>query len=629
MPEGGRAYWKRAVGPGLLMAGASVGAGEWLFGPAVTAQYGAVLLWLASVSIVCQLFCNLEVMRYALYTGESVLVGFFRTRPGPRVWTVIYLLLCSYTIWPFMASNAAVPLAAAILGHLPGNATVSMLGLTVSEGGVVKILGYCVFLAAFVPLLFGGTVYRMIELVMSVKIVLVLGYFVVITALMVPGNIAGQVARGFFRFGTVPLRADTVIAGPHFTFTEYEGSATYTVRGSMENGQLLMTSFVVQTAEGNRSFEMGSSVPADLQPQYERMMAAVQAQVERGGFFVRHKQEEKVLTVEGEILLDGSWKPAAFFVQQDGQVSTWATLEEVPEPLASTFGELVRNQGVEYENLLSYLFTHGQLPALDWVLLAAFVSIAGAGGITNALLSNFVRDKGWGMGARVGAIPSAIGGGRVTLSHVGQVFPLDAANLSRWRGWIRHITRDQVGIWMLCSFLGMALPCMISLRFIRHAPVVGDRVAAMTAGAMAEQYADYGALLWILTLACGFLVLAPGQVFAADSIARIWTDLIWVSNRKAQRLGENQVKYIYYGILVVYGVWGLISLAYLDPLQIAKVGAGLANVVLGFTAVHTFYVNRTLLPPPLRAHWIVQAGLLCAGFFFLGISAIVISRAWI
>jgi len=31
---------------------------------------------------------------------------------------------------------------------------------------------------------------------------------------------------------------------------------------------------------------------------------------------------------------------------------------------------------------------------------------------------------------------------------------------------------------MMASFIGMALPCMLSLQFIRNATVAGDRVAA-------------------------------------------------------------------------------------------------------------------------------------------------------
>src|SRR5262249_30319670 len=105
------------IGPGVIVAGSAIGAGEWLFGPAVTAQYGGTFLWLATFSILLQVVYNLEVMRYALYCGEPIFIGYFRTRPGARFWTLCYMTLFLAHIWPFMASNAAVPLAAAIFGH--------------------------------------------------------------------------------------------------------------------------------------------------------------------------------------------------------------------------------------------------------------------------------------------------------------------------------------------------------------------------------------------------------------------------------------------------------------------------------------------------------------------------------
>lgn len=71
--------WTILVGPGLMMAGANIGGGEWLLGPLVTAQYGGRVMWLATVAILMQVFFNLAVMRYTLYTGESIFVGFFRT----------------------------------------------------------------------------------------------------------------------------------------------------------------------------------------------------------------------------------------------------------------------------------------------------------------------------------------------------------------------------------------------------------------------------------------------------------------------------------------------------------------------------------------------------------------------
>jgi hypothetical protein len=266
---------------------------------------------------------------------------------------------------------------------------------------------------------------------------------------------------------------------------------------------------------------------------------------------------------------------------------------------------------------------HRSLPPLDWAMLAPLAAIAGAGGMTNTLFSNFARDAGWGMGARVGTIPSAIGARNIQLSHVGEVFRLDAANRTRWLGWLRHIRRDQLCVWMFCSLVGMALPCMLSLEFIRHAPVSGDRVAAMTAEGMAERYPQYSGLLWTATLLCGFLVLAPGQILSGDQIARRWTDIVWTSNSRAQRMSPDKVRYIYYGILAMYGVWGLIALTLFDPLQIAKIAGVLMNIALGWSALHSVYVNRMLLPRELQSPLVMQLGTLACGVFFITISMIV------
>ena len=37
-----RRNWRQLLGPGIVMAGASLGAGEWLIGPAITARYGGL-----------------------------------------------------------------------------------------------------------------------------------------------------------------------------------------------------------------------------------------------------------------------------------------------------------------------------------------------------------------------------------------------------------------------------------------------------------------------------------------------------------------------------------------------------------------------------------------------------------
>ena len=47
---------------------------------------------------------------------------------------------------------------------------------------------------------------------------------------------------------------------------------------------------------------------------------------------------------------------------------------------------------------------------IDWGLIGALAATAGSGGLGNLTVTNWIRDKGFGMGAKVGAIPSAVGG---------------------------------------------------------------------------------------------------------------------------------------------------------------------------------------------------------------------------
>ena len=156
---------------------------------------------------------------------------------------------------------------------------------------------------------------------------------------------------------------------------------------------------------------------------------------------------------------------------------------------------------------------------------------------------------------------------------------------------MRHIRRDQF-IWAVVQFIGMALPCMLTLEFIRNATVEGNRVAAMTAEGMADRTPDYRFLFWTLTLFCGFIILAPGQVSVNDQIARRWTDILWTTTKWARRFAGPKVKYLYYGILVVFCLWGLVALSLFDPLQILKISTVLQNVALGFSSLHALYITR-------------------------------------
>ena len=88
------------TGAGAIILGISIGSGEWLIGPAVTAQFTAALLWVATVSILLQSVFNEEVSRYTLYTGEPIMSGFMRMKPGPVFWGWFRELSRCSVPWP-------------------------------------------------------------------------------------------------------------------------------------------------------------------------------------------------------------------------------------------------------------------------------------------------------------------------------------------------------------------------------------------------------------------------------------------------------------------------------------------------------------------------------------------------
>jgi hypothetical protein len=77
LPPRTHSFWK-LVGPGAVLVGLAIGAGELIIWPRVTARFGATMTWAALLGIFLQLWINMEIGRYTLATGESVYTGFAR-----------------------------------------------------------------------------------------------------------------------------------------------------------------------------------------------------------------------------------------------------------------------------------------------------------------------------------------------------------------------------------------------------------------------------------------------------------------------------------------------------------------------------------------------------------------------
>jgi hypothetical protein len=86
---------------------------------------------------------------------------------------------------------------------------------------------------------------------------------------------------------------------------------------------------------------------------------------------------------------------------------------------------------------------------------------------------------------------------------------------------------------------------------------------------------------------------------------------------------------VYYAIMAAYCVWGLIALRLTpDPLTLAIVSTTLGNVGLAVSTLQVLYLNRRLLPPPLRPGLWMDVWLMGSFMFFLGISVIAFYQRW-
>jgi hypothetical protein len=465
----------KSIGPGIIVLGGSIGTGEWLLGPGVTARFQGQMLWLATLAIFFQSFLNTECIRYALYTGEPIFTGYLRCRPGPKFWSIVYLFCDAGMFFPAFAASIAQLLLAAHLGvgRMPGP----------EHGFIIMWIGIVVILLCYVLMLFGGKIYNMLQSLMTFKVIWVLLYLAVIDFFLVGWDSWKLLLRGFF-----------------WPFT---------------GGGAL-------------------AIPAGL---------------------------------------------------------TWE----------------------------------------DWALIAGFAAYAGAGGLSNATFSNYARDKGWGMGSLVGAIPSAVGGMEISLSPLGTVFRPTKEALKRWRLWWRYVYFDQYVIWVLGCFVGMMFPAAMSLKFVKlpEGKINGMQIASMQAQGIADSFPDHRQLFWILTLFCGFLIIAFTQIQSLDHVTRRWTDILWTGSEKARDASGGSVQRIYYLIAGAYAVMNIVVLIFVTlkggtpftVLVIQSVTAGFAMVV---SALHTLFVNRRFLPKELQPAWWREVGLAGCGIFYLVMTSLAV-----
>jgi len=447
--------WLKAVGPGVIVLGVSIGSGEFLLGPTAFVRNGLSLLWVVGIAVLLQTIFNTELMRYTLATGEPVFTGFMRTRPRSTFWAWVYAVLYFLQVgWPAWAGTAAGAIFFMFTRRLAA----------APDANVIYLIGVGTFLVCVAILSIGRRIERTLELLNWILIVAILGSFLVLALVFVPAPTWAAGVVGLAGFD---------LAGGEFEF-----------------------------------FPAGT----------------------------------------------------------------------------------------------------------DLFLLGALVAYSGAGGVTNIVLSNWARDRGYGMGERAGYIPCAIGGTKVTLAHNGFMFRGDAEGMSRWRGWWRIISADQWGVFFAGAILGMVLPAIIYVTFLpRGTDIQGLGVSAALAQAISG---TAGPLLGGVIAFLGAWILFKTQLDQLEGMVRAITDILWTGSSRLRSWRGGDVRMVYYSVLAAVVLWGIVALRLAQPFLLLQIGANMAGFVFVIASLHLLYVNTRLLPEHVRPPMWRRVGLVAMSLFY-------------
>ena len=254
--------------------------------------------------------------------------------------------------------------------------------------------------------------------------------------------------------------------------------------------------------------------------------------------------------------------------------------------------------------------------ATDLGALAGFTALAS--GLNYFIISHY-RDKGYGMGHRVGGISGLIGGHQREILTSGVTFPEDERNASVWRRWFRFILLDQWGVFLIGAILGMLLPATLVGYLSRTSGVV-PTTADMPTFAARELRAEYGDPLFYLALVVGLLILFSTQLVIFESLVRIVTDASNASSGWFQRVTAGDPRRFYYPFMFVLFIVISFLIFQALPLELIRISANMSNLAALIIPFGVMYLNRRL-PRPARIQWwsyvVLLANVVFFGFFFL------------
>ncbi|MQA79002.1 MAG: hypothetical protein GEV10_11090 [Streptosporangiales bacterium] len=248
------------------------------------------------------------------------------------------------------------------------------------------------------------------------------------------------------------------------------------------------------------------------------------------------------------------------------------------------------------------------------VLLGALTS-AGAGGIGNLIQSNWVRDKGMGMGRYIPRIVSPFTGQDVARPAVGRHFVVTEENLRRWKGWWRVANKEQLVAFFALGILSIAGWSILAYSVL-YGRDVGDGFDFISAEGriLNDVLPHLGTVFWW----AGGIALLAGTLGVLEWVGRLTADVLKV-NYLATSAFWSESKIYLLVVWTVIAAGSVILLAGLgQPLTLLVISNVIHGPVMCTYSILLIRLNRKKLHAPIRLRGLRLVAVLWAVLLYGG-----------
>ncbi|MGW6495401.1 Nramp family divalent metal transporter [Nonomuraea angiospora] len=262
------------------------------------------------------------------------------------------------------------------------------------------------------------------------------------------------------------------------------------------------------------------------------------------------------------------------------------------------------------------------VPPLEFSVLMGAIAYAGAGGGQNLCQSNWIRDKGFGMGQYVPRLVSPVTGQEEAAASTGFQFAPTKENLARWRQWWRFANIEQAWTFAVVSFLTIAFMSMLAYSTVFGREGLANSIQFLQVeGQVLQEVVGpwFGVLFWVI----GALALFASAMGIVDYTSRLASDTIKTVYLRDRPVSVNRVYFYTVWAMALIGIAVLLA-GFDQPLILLVFSACFAAVMMFVYSILLIILNRRSLPEPIKVRSYRLGALIWSVAFFGTLTVLVV-----